>query len=121
MSWPAQLATRLGVDGGVDGLMRHVSFRLVGEYALERSRNLLGRPLPVEQGEHDAPADSADVKLGARLGGAAPLRMKGSRRVAAVDQICTAVCRLPVCALCCGASFRGPRTDPSGRFGAMNS
>jgi hypothetical protein len=67
----AQLASRLSVDGRVDRLVRDVVFGLVGVHALERSGNLLRRPLPAQQGQHDAPGDAAHFELGRRLDGRA--------------------------------------------------
>ena len=62
----AQLSARLRVDGRVDGLVRDVAVGVVGEHALERSGNLLRRPLPVQHRAHHAPAHAVEGKLGGR-------------------------------------------------------
>jgi hypothetical protein len=71
MSWRRNSAPRLGVDGRVDRLVADVALGFVGKHALEGSGDLLGRPLPVEQREHDGPADVLQVELG-----------RGARRLA---------------------------------------
>jgi hypothetical protein len=61
----AQFTARQGVDGRVDGFVGHVATRLVGEDPLEGTRDLLGRPLPVQQGQHQAPGEAVQSSLAA--------------------------------------------------------
>lgn len=82
----AQLSPRLRLDGRVDGLVRDVPLRFVGEHALERSGYLLRRPLPVQQCAHRAPAHTVEVELACRPGGHPPARATQLRGVRAVRQ-----------------------------------
>ena len=67
----AQLPTGLCVDGGVDGFVGHVALTLIGKGALKGSGNLLGRPFPLQQREHNHPGHAIDIKLGTGSCGAA--------------------------------------------------
>jgi len=84
----SQLASRLRVDGVVDGFVGHVALGLVGEDALQGTRDLLGRPAPIQQGQHDLPAHALHVELAWRARGlATPLaadlsRVRGVRQLA---------------------------------------
>lgn len=80
----AQLASRLGLNGGVDGLAEHVACGFVREDALEWGDNLLGRPLAVQQRERHAAGDPLHVKLGSRLGGPTVVCVQGPCGVARV-------------------------------------
>lgn len=42
------------VDGGVNGLMRDLSARIIGPHAAQGASDLVGRPAPVEQTADDA-------------------------------------------------------------------
>jgi hypothetical protein len=46
----------------LDGLVRDVQGWIVGPHTLERTRDLLGRPL--QQREHHAPGDALHMQLG---------------------------------------------------------
>lgn len=54
----AQFTARLRVDGCVDGFVGRVALGLTKEGSLQRTCNPLGRPLPVEHGQHQALAQS---------------------------------------------------------------
>jgi len=86
----AKLAARLRIDGGVDGLVGHVALGLIGEHALEGTRDLLRRPLPLQQHHHHTPGNALHVELARRARGhASPLavqlrRVRGVRSSARV-------------------------------------
>lgn len=60
----AQLATPLGIDGGVKGLMSDISAWVVVEHALEGPSNLLRRLLQVQQSEHQASEGAVEDHFG---------------------------------------------------------
>ena len=66
----AQFAPRLGVYRGVDCFVGHVACRVVGEYALEGTADLLRRPTPVKKSENTQPGKAVDVELGFWFGSA---------------------------------------------------
>lgn len=62
---------------------------LAGEGPLERTGNLLGRPLPVEQRHHHAPAQIIGVELGGRSSDALTClagRLRAMRAVGQTDR-----------------------------------
>ena len=79
----AQFTPSMGIDGGIDGVRGHVELALVRKDPLERSRYLLQRPLPAEQGAHHAPAHTLRMQLAVAAGTAltgdcTQLRMVGT-------------------------------------------
>src|SRR5271163_1063244 len=60
-------------------------YRIVGRHALEGTRDLLGRPLPFQQGEYHAPRHALRVQLGTRarsLASALAERLRRGRGIA---------------------------------------
>ena len=92
---PAQLPSRLGVDGRGDTLVGDVAFRFVGKHTLEGSRYLLRRPLPFEHCAHHTPAHTAEVELGERTKGYAPGDAGLLGRVRAVTPLGVACQKIP--------------------------
>jgi hypothetical protein len=81
----AQLTAWLRIDRRIDGLVRDVQGWIVGPHALERTRDLLGRPLPLQQREHHAPGDALHMQLGRWAGRFTSVRaahLRGRRCVA---------------------------------------
>lgn len=87
----AQLALGVGVDGGVDRLVRHVALALAGKHPLERTCDLLGRPLPMQQRGHHRPVDAAAAQLAGRPRLRLTLFMPGLRLLAAAARLSISV------------------------------
>ena len=98
-----QLATRVGVDGVVDRLVRDVPGRIVRMHALECGCNLLWRPTPAQQGAYDRPQRTMTMQLGQGPGIAPPLDAGGLGAGAGIA---------------CGVSAVAPQLTAEGRGAA---
>jgi hypothetical protein len=76
----AQLSSGQSIDGGVDHFVGHVACRRVGKARLRVAACLLGRPLPVKQGQDRAPSNTIDIELGARTRSALTCEAKPAGR-----------------------------------------
>ncbi len=112
---PSQLPAGMGIDGGVDGLMRDLQLGALGIHPQQCASNLLGRILPVQQGSDHAPEDAVPVQLGRRACGIPARRTALLRRCGRIGPRVLAIAaklptdgrgRTPQC------SGHGPNTAP---------
>src|SRR5471032_2253907 len=82
---PTQFTPRLGVDGGVDGLVRYLQVGIVWEHERQGTRDLLGRPPRLEKLHDDAPAYAPHIELGLRTTGPAASHALQLGRMRAVE------------------------------------
>jgi hypothetical protein len=59
-----ELAPRMQIDGGVDGLVGDGKFRIIGPHFFELTRYLLRRPLQIEMVTYDLKLGAVRVKFG---------------------------------------------------------
>jgi hypothetical protein len=77
----AQFAPGMGIDGGIDGFVRHLELALMRKDPLESSRYLLRRPLPAEHRTHHASSTHTSPMQLAVAAGIAPARDRTQLRM----------------------------------------